>query len=76
MIWAIVRACVQSITIDEADGYLSFASGSYPSHWTAHSTNHLLNSLVVRLLTTIFGLSTIAVRMPALIGAGIYTCAV
>jgi hypothetical protein len=76
MIWVIVRACVQSITIDEADGYLSFASRSYPSHWTAHSTNHLLNSLVVRLVTTIFGLSTIAVRMPALIGAAVYICAV
>ncbi|MBZ5724706.1 MAG: hypothetical protein LAP87_06880 [Acidobacteriia bacterium] len=75
MLWVIARACVQSITIDEADAYLFFAAPHPASHWLASSGNHLLNSLIMRLFTSVFGLSPVTVRMPSLIGAAIYICA-
>jgi hypothetical protein len=43
-----------------------------PSHWSPSTNNHLLNSLLMRLFTSIFGLSHLSVRAPALIGAAIY----
>ncbi len=68
----LARAAIQSITIDEADTYLDFASGPAPSHWQAAANNHVLNSLLMRLSTTLFGVSELTVRMPALLGAAIY----
>ena len=70
--WAVVRACVQAITGDEAASYLYFASPNSPSHWTASATNHILNSALMRLFTSILGLSPLTVRLPALVGAAIY----
>ena len=35
LLWAIARACVQSITIDEADTYLVWVARHDPSHWQA-----------------------------------------
>ena len=74
MIWAIVRASVQAITIDEAVSYLNFARGteSSPSYWEARDNNHVLNSILMRFFTGIFGPSPVTVRAGALIGAAIY----
>jgi len=72
LLWAVARACVQSITIDEADTYLVWVARPNPSHWEASSNNHVLNSLLMRLSTSIFGLSHLSVRAPALLGAAIY----
>jgi hypothetical protein len=72
LLWAVTRACVQSITIDEADTYLVWVARPNPSHWEASSNNHVLNSLLMRLSTSIFGLSHLSVRAPALLGATIY----
>jgi hypothetical protein len=71
--WAVVRACVQSVTGDEAADYLFFAARRDPSsQWTASATNHLLNSALMRLSTSILGLSPLSVRLPTIIGAAIY----
>jgi hypothetical protein len=72
LLWAIARACVQSITIDEADTYLVWVARPSPSHWEASSNNHVLNSILMRLSTSVFGLSHLSVRAPALLGAAIY----
>jgi len=72
LFWIVARAAIQSITIDEAHAYDVFVWRTNPSHWEASSVNHLLNSLLMRLFVGIFGLSAVTVRMPSLIGAGIY----
>lgn len=75
MVWAIARAHVQSITVDEADSYLIWVARHEPSHWTAASNNHVLNSILARFFTTVFGVSHLSVRAPALLGAAIYVLA-
>jgi len=72
MLWVIARASVQSITIDEADTYLAFVARPNLASWTASANNHVLNSLLMRLFTMIFGSSEFTLRIPALIGAAIY----
>ena len=72
LIWAIVRACHQSITMDEAMTYRAFVSKTLPEQWTPHSNNHILNSLLMRLSILLFGLSQLTVRLPALLGTAIY----
>src|SRR5215470_2912969 len=74
-LWVFARACLQSITIDEADTYLFFVGRPWPSHWEPSTNNHLLNSLLMRLFTSLFGVSHLSVRAPALIGAAIYIAA-
>src|ERR1035441_10020389 len=75
LLWAVARACVQSITIDEADTYLVWVARHDPSHWEAASNNHVLNSLLMRLSTSVFGVSHLSVRAPALLGAALYILA-
>jgi hypothetical protein len=72
LLWAIARACVQSITIDEADTYHFWVAPHDPTHWQAASNNHVLNSLLMRLFTSVFGVSHLTVRAPALLGAAFY----
>ena len=74
-LWAVVRARVQSVTIDEADTYLFWVARTTPAHWEAASNNHVLNSLLMRLCTSLFGASQFTIRLPALAGAGIYIAA-
>ena len=74
--WILARAKVQSITIDEADTYLAYAVNPNLTHWTASSNNHLLNSMLMRLSVTLFGVSELSVRAPALLGAALYLWAV
>jgi hypothetical protein len=71
-LWVLARAYVQAITIDEADTYLFWAGKPWPSHWTGGSNNHVLNSVLIRLVTSIFGISHLTVRAPAIFGALIY----
>jgi hypothetical protein len=75
-LWTVARAAVQSVTIDEADTYLFFVWRPGPSPWAPGANNHVLNSLLMRLVTSIFGASAITLRVPALIGAALYIGAV
>ena len=76
MIWLISRACLQSVTIDEADAYLGYAAPPWPSHWYPASANHVLNSILVRILTHLFAPSHLTLRGPALLGAAIYIASI
>lgn len=71
----VARACIQSITIDESASYLLYAGASWPSHWYPANANHVLNSILMRLATSLFGISELTVRMPAILGAAIYIAA-
>src|ERR1035441_5822611 len=72
ILWAVMRACHQSITMDEAMTWRSYVAPADPNHWTAHSNNHVLNSILMRLAIAAFGLSELSVRLPALAGACVY----
>jgi hypothetical protein len=75
MAWAIVRARVQAITIDEAVTYVNFVLPEAPTYWTPHANNHILNSVLIRMCTGVFGTSNLTVRSGALIGAAIFILA-
>jgi hypothetical protein len=68
----VVRACIQSITVDEAGSYLIFARESWPAQWFPSSGNHVLNTILMRLITTIFPFDELTTRMPAILGAAVY----
>jgi len=76
LLWIAARASLQSITIDEADTYIFNVWRSGPSHWEPSANNHVLNSMLMRLFTSIFGASPLTLRLPALIGAALYIGAV
>jgi hypothetical protein len=68
--WAVGRAYVQSVTLDESDTYFWFVANSdvlYP-----FPNNHVLNTLLIWVTTHVFGLSSLTLRMPALLGAVLY----
>jgi hypothetical protein len=73
---AVIRASIQSVTIDEADSYIFFVNRSF--HWVLYpsSNNHVLNSLLMWITTHSLGSSGLTLRMPALLGAILYivTC--
>ncbi len=75
LLLVIARARLQSVTIDEADCYLAFVARPAAFHWEPASQNHILNSVLMRLFTLLFGLSHLSLRAPALIGATIYISA-
>ncbi len=69
----VARACLQSVVIDEADSWLIFASKTDPIlAWWPSSGNHILNTLLERLSTAVFGLNELTLRLPAICGAVIY----
>jgi hypothetical protein len=71
----VARACLQSITIDEANAVLGFVAGPMQgAHWYPSSGNHVLNSALQKLVTSIFGISELTVRAPAILGAIVYIC--
>lgn len=72
-VWAVVRARVQSITLDEADTYFWFVANS--DVFYSFPNNHVLNTLLMWVTTHSFGLTTLTARMPALLGAAIYIAA-
>jgi hypothetical protein len=71
-LWVVGRAAVQSITIDEAATYLNYVGRPGPAYWLAEANNHVLNSMLMRLATLLFGVSGFTVRLPAMVGAAIY----
>ena len=71
-LWTVARASVQSVTIDEADTYLYNVWRSPTAHWDPSANNHVLNSMLMRLVTSIFGASAITLRVPALLGSALY----
>src|SRR5579863_5685168 len=72
--WVVIRACVQSLTIDEADTYIAFVGRSARFIWYPSSNNHVLNSLLMWISTCLLGTSSITVRAPAILGAIVYIC--
>jgi hypothetical protein len=76
VVWICHRAWVQSITLDEADTFLHWIAPGEPSHWSPHSNNHVLNSLLIRFFVWLFGLGPMALRAPALIGGMLYIAAI
>ena len=73
MAWAITRAAVQSITIDEAVTYNLFV---FPRLYLWYAANnHILNSTLMYGFTKMFGLSQFTARLPALLGAAFYITA-
>ena len=73
MAWAIARAAVQSITIDEAVTYNTFV---FTRHYLWYAANnHILNSTLMFGFTRVLGLSQFTARLPALIGAAFYITA-
>jgi hypothetical protein len=70
--WAILRACVQSLTIDESDTYLFFVYRELSWVWWPDANNHVLNSGLMWMMTHSFGPHHITVRAPALLGAVLY----
>ncbi len=72
MLWVVARAHVQAVTMDEAVTYTNFVALQAPTHWIPHANNHVLNSMLIRLFTSIFGVSHVTVRSGALIGAAVY----
>jgi hypothetical protein len=70
--WIVHRARVQSITLDEANTFRYWVAPDVPSYWQPHSNNHVLNSMLMRLFVSQFGLSHLTLRAPALLGAIVY----
>jgi len=70
--WAILRAGVQSLTIDESVTYTMFVHGKIGTAFVASSNNHVLNSVLMWVATHLFGNSPLTVRTPALLGAALY----
>ena len=71
--WAVTRAAIQSITIDESVSYNLFASRHLYLWFNAN--NHILNSALMYGFTRLLGPSQFTVRLPALIGAAFYISA-
>ena len=73
MAWAIARAAVQSITIDEAVTYNIWVFNRRYLWYGAN--NHILNSTLMYVSTRLLGLSQFTARLPALFGAALYISA-
>lgn len=77
--WAVARAAGVAITHDEALTFLIHVPGSW-SEVLAHSryigsNNHLLVTVLVKLLLGVLPPSELVVRLPALLGLGLYVAA-
>ena len=76
MCWVVIRACVQAVTIDEAVTFNNFVEPAIATHWQPHANNHILNSLIMRFFTAIFGAVPLTIRSGAMVGALVYILAV
>ena len=72
VVWATIRACVQSVTIDEADTYFWFVTRAPKELFHPFPNNHILNSLLMWASIHVFGTSVFSIRAPALLGGAIY----
>ncbi|MBX9602237.1 MAG: hypothetical protein K2X35_14615 [Bryobacteraceae bacterium] len=69
----VYRAASQSVTIDEATTYLWFAGKSWYHVFHEYDANHhILHTILVKLSTGAFGLSSLALRLPSLAGGALY----
>jgi len=75
MLWAIARAYVQAITIDEASTIVNFVLPPDSTFLVGHANNHILNSLLAKIFVKLFGPSNLTVRAGALIGAAVFILA-
>ncbi len=78
-LWAVCvyRAVTQSIVHDEAFTYQLYLAGPPSRMFTFFDANHhFLNTLLMYLSTSLFGLSEWSMRLPALAGAAFYFAAV
>ncbi len=72
----VYRAATQAITHDEALSYLWFLSGSFWSIFAINNpNNHLLTILLMRLSTTLLGMSEFSIRLPVLATCVLYLLA-
>lgn len=73
--YAVARAVRVPLTYDEAAAYLRYIAADplAPFDFSV-ATNHLLNSLLTKLFSTIAGSSEVVLRIPSLIGYGLYVC--
>lgn len=70
------RAATQSIVHDEALTYQFYLAGPSSELFTHFDANHhFLNTLLMRLSTALGGFSPLAMRVPALMGAGLFFAA-
>ena len=71
-----IRAYFLSMTHDEAITFLNHARGSFSDIFTyagqIMANNHLLNTFLIKIFTSLFGISEFVIRIPALIGHGLY----
>jgi len=70
--WAVARACIQAVTGDEGETYNVWVATPNVTHWYPAANNHVLNSLLIRLFTSVFPLSPLSLRLPSLLGAALY----
>jgi hypothetical protein len=69
----IYRAATQSFTTDEAFNYLNFASQPWAGLLAPYdANNHVLTTVLGRISASIFGVSEWSLRLPSVIGGGIY----
>jgi hypothetical protein len=75
-LYVFVRAALLSITHDEALTHLIHVQGTLREillhTQPIHSNNHLLNTLLIKAGTALFGATPLALRAPALAGCGLY----
>src|ERR1700722_18943946 len=83
LVYTIYRACSLSLTIDEAYTFLNYVpmrfmdiiSNNIATNTVVSANNHILNTLLVKLFTWLFGTSELVLRLPSLIGHVIYLIA-
>jgi hypothetical protein len=73
---SVYRAAMQSITHDEARVFLLYMMGSL-RHAFAYTgiQNHVLQAFLSRLVLSVFPATAFTIRIPTLVGAGIYCAA-
>ncbi len=73
----VYRAATQSITVDEAFTHEHFVAPPFYKVMTSYDPNHhVLNSLLAKVSTGLFGVSELTLRIPSLAGGLIYLLAV
>jgi hypothetical protein len=73
----VYRAATQCITVDEAFSYFSFISAPFRDMLRRYdANNHVLNTLLAKLTTAVFGVSEFTLRIPSLAGGALFlfTC--
>jgi hypothetical protein len=73
----VYRAATQSITHDEALTYLWFAQYPWKYLFSVFDANHhVLNTILVKISISLFGLSELTMRLPSLLGGVLYLTSV